>query len=49
MRAVTIAFMSGVAFAAMSALAAPLAPRSLDQAIYLANEEWAPLPTFVRW
>jgi hypothetical protein len=45
MRAVTVVFAGGVALAAMSAQAAPLAPRLPGPAIYLANEEWAPLPS----
>jgi hypothetical protein len=44
MRAVTIASMSGVALAAVSAQAASLASRSPGPVIYVANQEWAPLP-----
>src|SRR5215467_10634270 len=44
MRAVIMLFIGGVALAALSAQAAPLAPRPLGPAIYLANQEWAPLP-----
>jgi hypothetical protein len=44
MRAMAAVFVSGVALAAMSAQAAPLVPRPLGPAIYLANEEWVPLP-----
>jgi hypothetical protein len=44
MRAVTAVFVSGVALAAVSAQAAPLAPRPPAPAIYVANLKWAPLP-----
>lgn len=44
MRVLTAVFVGGVALAAMSAQAAPLAPRPLGPVIYLANLEWAPLP-----
>jgi hypothetical protein len=44
MRALTAVFASGVALAAISAQAAPLAPRAPGPVIYVANQDWAPLP-----
>jgi hypothetical protein len=44
MRALIAVFVSGVALAVMSAQAAPLAPRPPGPVIYVANQEWAPLP-----
>ena len=44
MRAVIIAFVSGVASVAVSAQAAPLAPNLLSPVTYIPNQEWAQLP-----
>jgi hypothetical protein len=45
MRALKVALVSGVALAAVSAHAFPLAPSPPSgPVIYLANQEWAPLP-----
>jgi len=43
MRALTVAVVSGVALAAVSAHAAPLVPKPDSFAIYMPDEEWAPL------
>jgi hypothetical protein len=44
MRAVIVAVLAGVASAPMAVQAAPLAPRPSGLVIYVANQEWAPLP-----
>jgi hypothetical protein len=44
MRALTAVFVSAVTLAAVSAQAVSLAPRPPGPVIYLANQEWAPLP-----
>jgi hypothetical protein len=44
MRAGIVAFVSGVALAAVSAQAAPLAPTPLAPVTYIPIQEWAPLP-----
>jgi hypothetical protein len=47
MRALILAVALGLAFAA-SARAAPLAPKMLDPATYLLDQEWAPLSNDLR-
>ena len=47
MRALILAVVLGVAFAA-SAQAGPLAPKMLDPATYLLDQEWAPLSNDLR-
>jgi hypothetical protein len=44
MRVIILAFGCGVALAAVSAQATPLAPKPLGPAIYIPNQEWAALP-----
>lgn len=44
MRAVTVAFVGGVALAAISAQATPIAPRPPGLVIYVAHQEWTLLP-----
>ena len=43
MRAVIVAFITGVALAPMAVQAAVLPPRPPGPVIYVANQEWAPL------